>query len=245
MTVLNHKVNYGWEYVWHCHILSHEEMDMMHPLCLAVNPAAPSNLGYTILSGNNGIRLSWTDNSINETGFLVQRAKAAAGPWTTIATAPEAPGKGTVMTYQDRSFRASQVPFYYRVIATNVVGDTAVYGGTSIGFPTKVANSDPVLIGPPLGTTTLNTVTQDIALKAPVIISWTYAPAGDQASYMIQRSTNAAFTSGLTTFTAAGTATSFADVSNKSAITYFYRVRAVNALGGGTWSNAISILAHK
>jgi hypothetical protein len=28
--IINHYVNFGWEYVWHCHILSHEEMDMMH-----------------------------------------------------------------------------------------------------------------------------------------------------------------------------------------------------------------------
>lgn len=25
--VTNHYVNYGWEYVYHCHILAHEEMD--------------------------------------------------------------------------------------------------------------------------------------------------------------------------------------------------------------------------
>ena len=30
--ILNHYVNFGWEYVWHCHILAHEEMDMMHTL---------------------------------------------------------------------------------------------------------------------------------------------------------------------------------------------------------------------
>ena len=27
-------INFGWEYVWHCHILSHEEMDMMRPMSL-------------------------------------------------------------------------------------------------------------------------------------------------------------------------------------------------------------------
>ena len=36
--------NFGWEYVWHCHILSHEEMDMMRPMQFHVArslPAAP------------------------------------------------------------------------------------------------------------------------------------------------------------------------------------------------------------
>src|SRR5512139_2063776 len=36
--ILNHFVNFGWEYVWHCHILSHEEADMMHSLVAAVPP---------------------------------------------------------------------------------------------------------------------------------------------------------------------------------------------------------------
>ena len=29
--IVNTMTNFGWEYVWHCHILSHEEMDMMRP----------------------------------------------------------------------------------------------------------------------------------------------------------------------------------------------------------------------
>ena len=37
-TVTNALVNFGWEYVYHCHILSHEEMDMMRPVLL--RPAA-------------------------------------------------------------------------------------------------------------------------------------------------------------------------------------------------------------
>jgi FtsP/CotA-like multicopper oxidase with cupredoxin domain len=30
--MINTMTNFGWEYVWHCHILSHEENDMMRPL---------------------------------------------------------------------------------------------------------------------------------------------------------------------------------------------------------------------
>ncbi len=40
--VINALVNFGWEYVYHCHILSHEEMDMMRPMLLAVPPIAPT-----------------------------------------------------------------------------------------------------------------------------------------------------------------------------------------------------------
>jgi len=41
VTVLNNVVNFGWEYVYHCHLLGHEEMDMMHDVSLVVAPDAP------------------------------------------------------------------------------------------------------------------------------------------------------------------------------------------------------------
>jgi FtsP/CotA-like multicopper oxidase with cupredoxin domain len=31
-TVTNVLQNFGWEYVWHCHLLGHEENDMMRPM---------------------------------------------------------------------------------------------------------------------------------------------------------------------------------------------------------------------
>ena len=36
--------NFGWEYVWHCHILSHEEMDMMRPQMVAEPPPPLTDL---------------------------------------------------------------------------------------------------------------------------------------------------------------------------------------------------------
>ena len=39
-TIKNALVNFGWEYVYHCHILSHEEMDMMRPVLMALPPFA-------------------------------------------------------------------------------------------------------------------------------------------------------------------------------------------------------------
>ena len=40
--IVNHYVNYGAEYVYHCHILSHEEMDMMRPVSFVLAPKAPT-----------------------------------------------------------------------------------------------------------------------------------------------------------------------------------------------------------
>jgi len=52
--ILNHLVNFGWDYLWHCHTLAHEEMDMMHTLVFAVPPESPSGLAAVLAgSGNN------------------------------------------------------------------------------------------------------------------------------------------------------------------------------------------------
>src|SRR6185369_17103836 len=95
----NTTLNYGAEYVWHCHILSHEEQDMMRPLVLRVAtgaPAAPSALSAT--PGLQKNSLSWTDNSYNGTianpydmtlGFHIERCdgtcSANNGTFTRIA----------------------------------------------------------------------------------------------------------------------------------------------------------------
>ena len=241
VTVRNHKVNFGWEYVWHCHILSHEEMDMMHSLAFAVAPKAPTNL-TAVLKGK-GVVLTWKDNSINETGFTVQRAKTANGPWTTLATLMAPAGTGSTLTYTDTTYKANQKPYYYQVFANNVVGDTAVYTSPAIGFPRKSADSAPATFGPPAGTITVNTLTQATSRKSPVAVKWTYSGTG-QTGFTIQRATNAAFTAGLKTFQAGANATQYTDGSMSAGVTYYYRVAAFNFLGNGSWSNAMSILAH-
>ena len=73
-------VNFGWEYVCHCHILSHEEMDMMRPD--GRRPAAaeggPAHVGHHRRRGNNRrFTITWNDNSITETAFVVQRSTTA------------------------------------------------------------------------------------------------------------------------------------------------------------------------
>src|SRR5213594_2825089 len=52
-------------------------------------PAAPSNLSASGASSSQ-INLAWQDNSGNESGFIVQRAMSASGPWTQIATVAKA-----------------------------------------------------------------------------------------------------------------------------------------------------------
>jgi len=140
VTVVNHKVNYGWEYMYHCHILAHEEMDMMHSMVLAVAPRPPTNLVASAIKPAAGGRfrtdLSWKDNSTTETGFTIERAT------NSNFTPVESTFKvgANIRTYGDNTLGRRQT-YYYRVQANNVVGDATVYPAPAVGFPTMSANS--------------------------------------------------------------------------------------------------------
>jgi FtsP/CotA-like multicopper oxidase with cupredoxin domain len=143
--ITNHTVNFGWEYVYHCHLLAHEEMDMMHGVVIAVPPLAPSGLTATV-QGNKAT-LRWTDESLNETSFTVQKKTGAAGAWTNIGTVPAAAGTGSTVTFQDPSQLANKTTYEYRVVASNTVGDTWDYSDPNLNegaaFPTMTAESLP------------------------------------------------------------------------------------------------------
>jgi FtsP/CotA-like multicopper oxidase with cupredoxin domain len=141
-TVTNHVINYGWEYVWHCHLLGHEENDMMRPMAIAVAPKAPLTL--TATDGSLTVNLQWVDNSLNEKEWTIQRATDPAGPWTTLATVPTATENtaGSTVTYTDGPPVAAGT-YYYRVIASNVVGDTTAYVPPAAGYNNMTVDSAP------------------------------------------------------------------------------------------------------
>jgi FtsP/CotA-like multicopper oxidase with cupredoxin domain len=124
VTVYNTTVNFGWEYIWHCHLLGHEENDMMRPMIFQVPPPSPSNMkanGITLPSLS--IYLQWQDNSASEEGFTVQRADDA-GFTQNVAqlNAPAAPGFGSVVSFTDSTAGRTAKAFYYRVQAYSANG---------------------------------------------------------------------------------------------------------------------------
>ena len=130
VTTTNQMFNFGWEYVWHCHILSHEEMDMMRPVKVNVARALPSApiLSVTGTPGS-AMTLNWVDptpvaalstlgNPANEIGFRIERAPVN-GVYATIGTA-----LANVTSYVDTSTVIGQT-YAYRVIAFNAAGEVA------------------------------------------------------------------------------------------------------------------------
>ncbi len=149
-TVTNDLTNFGWEYVWHCHILGHEENDMMRAMSLIVPPADPGSVAAA--ATNKGVVVTWTDNSVNETGFTIQRATGTAtgptGAWTTVGaiTSQTGPSAGSQVTYTDSTAK-KKTTYWYRVIANNMVGYTKGYAAPAVGYPHVSGDSNAVQAG--------------------------------------------------------------------------------------------------
>ncbi|HSF82572.1 MAG TPA: multicopper oxidase domain-containing protein [Anaerolineales bacterium] len=248
--IINHYVNYGWEYVFHCHILSHEEMDMMHSQVVGIAPKAPTFVS-AVASGSGGNRnytVTWIDNSKNETAFVIERSSSSTGPWSILATVPSnrlnvGPGTGT-RTFVD----VTRNTYYYRVYAINVVGDTWDYSNPAFnqippggGWPTLTLDSR----GGALSTITApSNLTASAAAKnrktATVTLNW-MDNAAIETGFLIQRADNAAFTLGVVNSTVAGAdiQTFTQDVARGK--TYYYRVLAFNDTTQSAWSNSVSV----
>ncbi len=85
---------------------------------LDVAPAAPSGLAATAISSSQ-VNLSWADNATNETGFKIERKTGSGGTYAEIATV----GAG-VTTYSNTGLTGATA-YFYRVRATNAIGDSA------------------------------------------------------------------------------------------------------------------------
>jgi len=156
LTTINEQQNFGWEYVWHCHILGHEENDMMRPIIFQVPPPAPSNLIASVVNGV--VNLAFTDNSANETGFVIQRStdpnfknppatNINVGPSSPMNAAGEGTGWGTTIATTDPS--PALGTNYYRVQAV----DNGWSGGMSQTYTEPVLGSSTTCgVPPPPGT---------------------------------------------------------------------------------------------
>ncbi len=77
-------------------------------------PDAPTSLTAATISISQ-IDLTWTDNSDNETGFVIEQATSASGPFSPIFTTA-----ANVTSYSNTGLTGYISTFYYRVRAINV-----------------------------------------------------------------------------------------------------------------------------
>jgi FtsP/CotA-like multicopper oxidase with cupredoxin domain len=246
--VYNHYVNFGAEYVYHCHILSHEEMDMMHSVLYAFPPVAPSGLAF------NAGTLSWTDNSRSETAFVVEKSQDGGISWVEAGRVDRQlfPNTGSttggIESFTDPNWVAGD---QYRVVAQNTVGDTWDYADPGLneivqgGFPTITTRAVSEVIDstvPPAPPAAPSDLTATLVVGPPDSVSLAWLDNSlDETGFLIQRSTDGVNFTDLTTLAADSVA--YIDTAVQAGVTYTYQVAAFNAGGPSAFaiSNSVTI----
>ena len=182
---------------------------------VVVPPAAPTSLTATLQTGPQ-ISLSWTDNAVNETEFVIER-QTNGGAFTQLATVPALTGTGAV-TFTDTTVTTSpaDVTYGYRVGARNT--GTPVFSNTASALV-------PALPAAPSNLFAVNGPNAN--KKRSVILTWV-DNSTNETGFTIQRATNALFTQGLTTQTVGAGVTTLTQTGLTPNTQYWYRIRANN-----------------
>jgi FtsP/CotA-like multicopper oxidase with cupredoxin domain len=182
--VANDMADFSWEYVWHCHILGHEENDFMRVVSFIPNETAPNAPTITADAAQGlPVTLSFTDNANNEYAYRIERKTAADTAYTLVDTLIAKTGVGEVTTWVDRQ-AVGGMAYSYRVsaVGSNTLRDAT---GLSTGLEEAVASNTADIStavaapgAPLLGALTARNAT----------ISW--SPISNAASYKVEQSTD-------------------------------------------------------
>src|SRR5437588_514548 len=177
-------------------------------------PAAPSSLTATAASTSE-IDLAWSETSTNVAQFKIERSTDGVN-FTQITTAAAG-----VTTYKDTGLAASTT-YYYRVRASNTVGNSA-YSNVASDI-TSVPSAPALLTAPAVSTSEID-------------LAWSESST-NVAQFKIERSTDNVNFTQITTV-AAGVIT-YKNTGLTASTTYYYRVRANNSAGDSAYSNVAS-----
>jgi hypothetical protein len=236
-------------------------MDMMHAQVVGIAPTAPTFVS-AVRSGsgrNQQYVVTWTDNSKNDTAFVIERRVAGStGAWNTLATVQSSqlgvvpfvntgvgPGTGT-RTYTDL-LGNDKTLYEYQVYAINVVGDVWDYSNPAFnnippggGWPTLTLDSrggSASTIAAPSNLTA--SAVQKNKKTATVTLNWT-DNSSNETGFLVQRADDAAFSLGVVNATVPSDIITFSqDVARGK--TFYYRVLAFNDAHQSNWSNTATV----
>ncbi|MFI5294021.1 MAG: multicopper oxidase domain-containing protein [Thermodesulfovibrionales bacterium] len=206
----NVMTNFGFEYVFHCHMLGHEENDFMRPVVFNVPvPATPTGLFYNMFNVPSlHVNLGWAESNLNgATKYVIQRATNTTNFTTPAPAQWSVIGNPAPTTTVDNTVVLNQT-YYYRVSASNAAGASgwsAPFAVATVWPPTGLAGGA-VSAGNGTDTATL-----------------TWVSGVNPTSFTIQRLD---FTVGITTYVVTpGTLRTFVNTGLTPGNTYWYRIR--------------------
>ena len=193
------------------------------PSAPATAPSAPQSLGAS--AGNNQVSLSWSAPSSNGgsalTTYTVYRSTTSG-----VLGSALSPGPGLSTSYTDTT-AANGTTYYYLVKASNAVGESLS------------SNEAPAT---PSAPATAPSAPQSLGASAgnnQVSLSWS-APSSNGGSalttYTVYRSTTSGVL-GSALSPGPGLSTSYTDTTAANGTTYYYLVKASNAVGESLSSN--------
>ena len=256
----NQLAEFNWEYVWHCHILGHEENDLMRPLTLNFAATVPTNAPVlsapaTVGSLGASVNLTWTDptpvlspiaatDPASEIGFRVEKAPVANGVVGAYGAV------GTVTEYKKGVVNGSATKLVVNALAnatgaTDTIGATGdwsyrVYAVNAAGD--SGASNEVTVVGVPAAPTAPAIVGNAVGADT-IALTWNDA-ATNETGYLVEYSadTGASWSTG---------ATLPAPNANGAIVTgltpntpYQFRISAVNsAVTGSAGTNSAVISA--
>ena len=181
-------------------------------------PTAPGGLTATPISSTQ-VDLSWTDNSIIEDGFKIERCQGAGcTTFTEIGSV-----LANVVTFSDTG-RSPSTDYRYRVLAYNAGGNSAysnIANATTLAPPPPAAPSG--LTATPISSTQVN-------------LSWT-DNSGSEDGFRIERCQGAGCTTFAEIAAVGPNVLTYNDTGRAPSTDYRYRVLAYNAGGNSAYSN--------
>jgi titin len=178
-------------------------------------PVAPSNLIVSQNSTNTVVTLTWSDNSSNESGFVLERSTNGTTFSALVYISPNTP-RYSISTQTAGTY-------YYRVRAysTNAYSGYSNSASTTIVLPVSPSNITA------LASSTTNSI----------VIHWK-DNSSNETSFILEKSTNGTTFATLVTLPANTVAYT---ESNQTPGTYYYQVRSYNASGYSVYSNVASV----
>ncbi|MEI7557126.1 C1 family peptidase [Candidatus Chlorohelix sp.] len=187
------------------------------PISSVTPPAMPSNLATTTLS-KTSIRLSWQDNSSDESGFKIYRWDGSILSfiyWGSVGA--------NVTTFTDSNLNCS-AGFSYMVSSYNAFGESNLVGWVD-GFTLACISAPTSMTATTVSSTSVNLTWVDNSSEEVGFEIWRKIGSGGSWSIISSPSANA---------------TSYTDLAAVPSMLIYYKIRAYNNQGYSDYSNESS-----